>query len=144
MVHRTRARAQRRHKLPFDACGKSRLESLSRAEEIKRLDGALIFTQPGFREKFCTADPATEFISPAPIYFCLAAGVRVCAVQSRLKLPGFIQLLHPQARGITLCTGRMVRCDVNHLLKTFARAFVIEVVECFITLGAQRIELFLS
>ena len=67
--------------------------------------------------------------------------VRVCAVETGFELPRFVQLLKPQARSETLRARGMIRGEVDHLLKTLTRPFVIEVVECFVAFRAKRIEL---
>src|SRR5215212_4663772 len=144
MVYRTRTGAQGGHEFPFDCTRESRFETFRGTEKIECLDVAWISPQPSFGKKFCATDPIAKFLSSAAVCFRLIISVRAGAVESGFEFPRFVQLLQPQTRGVTLRTGRVVRCDVDHLLKTFARTFVIEIVECVIPFRPQRIEFLLT
>src|ERR1051326_3624778 len=140
MIHRVSARTKCSHELSLNSSSKRRLDSLRRAEKVKCFDVVGVFSQPRLCELFCTANPLAKFVRLFAIDLRLAFGVGIGAVESGLELPRLVQLLQPQACRHALRPRGMIGSELDHLLKTIARGFVVEIVERFVSFGAQGVE----
>src|SRR5689334_11795388 len=140
MVHRVSAGTKCGHELSLDSGSKRCFDSFRRAEKVEGFHVARILSQSRLCELFCKAHPLAKLVRLLAVDLRLAFSVSAGAVERRLELPRLIQLLQPQARRHALRSDGIIGSELDHLLKTAARGFVVEVVECFVSFRAQSVE----